>query len=142
MGDEMGYPYCPFVAWPFRKYIEERRHKNTKNYNENFGLRIHCGENVPIVDDHASAYRHFIAHMYIVFRSLRFLQRKLKYGIRIGHGVGFARMLSENMRPPTHRKSSVLLAEMREHATQVLKNIAFEINITSNMYLLGPAMRA
>ncbi|CAF3892043.1 unnamed protein product, partial [Rotaria sp. Silwood1] len=89
-GDEMGYPYCPFVAQPFIKYIQECREVNSK-----FGVRIHCGENVPFADADAGAYRHFIAHMYIVFRCLRFLYRKLEYGIRIGHGIAFARILGD-----------------------------------------------
>lgn len=135
-GDEMGYPYCPFVAWPFLQYIKERRSEN-----QFFGLRIHCGENVPFTDNDVGAYRHFIAHMYIAFRCLRFLHRKLGAGIRIGHGIAFARILGDNMDVSTHRKSSVLLAEMREHAEYVLKNIVFEINITSNEYLLGQALR-
>jgi hypothetical protein len=135
-GDEMGYPYCPFVAWPFIRYIREQRKKNEK-----FGVRIHCGENVPFADIDAGAYRHFIAHMYIVFRCLRFLQRKLRHDIRIGHGVAFARILSERMNKSTHRKSSVLLAEMKDHAKHLLKKIVFEINITSNEYLLGQAIR-
>lgn len=135
-GDEMGYPYCPFVASDFLQYINERRSEN-----RHFGLRIHCGENVLFADTDAGNYRHFIAHMYITFRSLRFLRRKLGTGIRIGHGIAFARILSDSMNSFTHRKSSVLLAEMREHAEYVLKNIVFEINITSNEYLLGQALR-
>ncbi|CAF3888310.1 unnamed protein product, partial [Rotaria sp. Silwood1] len=91
-GDEMGYPYCPFVAQPFIKYIQECREVNSK-----FGVRIHCGENVPFADADAGAYRHFIAHMYIVFRCLRFLYRKLEYGIRIGHGIAFARILGDKL---------------------------------------------
>ena len=132
----MGYPYCPFVARPFIKYIEDCRQHNPK-----FGVRIHCGENVPFVDADAGAYRHFIAHMYIVFRCLRFLYRKLGYGIRIGGGIAFAHILSGNMSNLTHRKSSVLLAEMRDHAKHLLTKIAFEVNITSNAYLLASTLR-
>lgn len=135
-GDEMGYPYCPFIAWPFRRYIRDRRSEN-----KHFGLRIHCGENVPFADSDVGAYRHFIAHMYITFRCLRFLRRKLGTGIRIGHGIAFARILNDCINLPTHRKSSVLLAEMREHAKYILQHIVFEINITSNEYLLGQALR-
>ncbi|CAF2030703.1 unnamed protein product [Rotaria magnacalcarata] len=91
-GDGMGYPYCPFVAWPFIQYINDIREKK----NENFGLRIQCGENVPFADADVGAYRHFIAHMYIVFRCLRFLQRKLKYGIRVGHGIAFGGILGDS----------------------------------------------
>jgi hypothetical protein len=138
-GDELGYPYCPFVAWPFIEYIKDQQER--EGGNPNFGLRIHCGENVPFADNDVDVYRHFIAHMYIVFRCLSFLQRKLKKGIRVGHGVAFARILSGNMSNSTHRKSSVLLADMNYHAQFVLENIAFEVNITSNEYLLGLALR-
>jgi hypothetical protein len=132
----MGYPYCPFVSWEFLQFIDELRGEN-----KNFGLRIHCGENVPFVNANAGAYRHFIAHMYIVFRCLRFLQRKLGHSIRIGHGIAFARILDGSMRISAHRKSSVLLAEIQDHAKHVLSKIAFEVNITSNEYLLGQALR-
>lgn len=130
-GDELGYPYCPFVAWPFIQYVLERRKSNRC-----FGMRIHCGENVVFADNDTGSYRLFVAHMYIVFRCLRYLQRKLKYGIRIGHGVAFGRILGDSMSTTTHRKSSVLLAEIKEHAKYVLPTIAFEVNITSNVYLL------
>jgi hypothetical protein len=141
-GDELGYPYCPFVAHPFIKYINDRRsEKAGDKRNERFGLRIHCGENVIFADDDSSTYRLFIAHMYIVFRCLRFLQCELKSGIRIGHGIAFDRILGKNMSSSRHRKSSVLLAEMREHANYLFKNIAFEVNITSNEYLLGQTLR-
>jgi hypothetical protein len=135
-GDEMGYPYCPFVAWPFLEYVNKRREKN-----KNFGLRFHYGENVVFADINSGVYRHFIAHMYIGFICLRFLKDKLKYGIRIGHGIAFARILDEDMKSLVHRKSSILLAEMKEHYKHVLENIVFEVNITSNKYLLGPALR-
>ena len=38
-GDELGYPYCPFVEHAFIEYIEDRRNKD----NDRFGVRIHCG---------------------------------------------------------------------------------------------------
>ena len=141
-GDELGYPYCPFVARPFITYIDDRR-KGTDGLrkNDNFGLRIHCGENVIYADDDSPAYRLFIAHMYIAFRCLRFLQRELKKGIRIGHGIAFDRILGTTMKSSRHRKSCVLLAEMREHANYLFKTIAFEVNITSNEYLLGQILR-
>ncbi|CAF1210121.1 unnamed protein product, partial [Rotaria magnacalcarata] len=135
-GDEMGFPYCPFVAPEFINYVVKRRSCNTS-----FGLRIHCGENVPFADVDSSAYRHFAAHMYIVFRCLRYLQAKLEYGIRIGHGIAFQRILDGSMKNSKHRKSSVLLAEIQSHARHVFKTIAFEVNITSNEYLLGHALR-
>ena len=87
------------------------------------------------------AYRLFVAHMYIVFRCLRFLQQELEYGIRIGHGIAFDRILGGSMNNTRHRKSSVLLAEIREHAKHLMKTIAFEVNITSNEYLLGQTLR-
>jgi hypothetical protein len=79
--------------------------------------------------------------MYIVFRCLRYLQHELKYGIRIGHGIAFQHILDGSMSTSKHRKSSVLLAEIRNHAQHVFKTIAFEVNITSNEYLLGQALR-
>ncbi|UJR17832.1 hypothetical protein I4U23_004731 [Adineta vaga] len=138
-GDELGYPYCPFVARPFINFIKNEREK--EGGNKNFGVRIHCGENVIFADDNNSAYRLFIAHIYIVFRCLRFLQQELKYGIRIGHGIAFDRILGQNISQSRHRKSSVLLAEMREHANFLFKTIAFEVNLTSNEYLLGQTIR-
>jgi len=78
--------------------------------------------------------------MYIVFRCLRFIQCELKYGIRIGHGIAFDRILGTTMSRSLYRKSSVLLAEMREHAKSLFQNIAFEVNITSNEYLLGQTL--
>jgi len=141
-GDELGYPYCPFVARPFIEYINGRRNgTDGLRKNDNFGLRIHCGENVIYADDDSPAYRLFIAHMYIAFRCLRFLQCELKKGIRIGHGIAFDRILGTTMKSSRHRKSCVLLAEMREHANYLFKTIAFEVNITSNEYLLGQIIR-
>ena len=141
-GDELGYPYCPFVARRFIEYIQERRRIAKENNSKNiFGVRIHCGENVIFADDNTQAYRLFVAHMYIVFRCLRFLQQELEYGIRIGHGIAFDRILGGSMNITRHRKSSVLLAEIREHAKHLMKTIAFEVNITSNEYLLGQTLR-
>lgn len=141
-GDELGYPYCPFVARPFIEYIKKRRQLAEDTGSKNiFGVRIHCGENVTFADDNTKAYRLFVAHMYIVFRSLRFLQQELEFGIRIGHGIAFDRIFGDSMGKLKHRKSSVLLAEIREHAKHLMKAIAFEVNITSNEYLLGQTLR-
>ena len=149
-GDELGYPYCPFVARPFIEYVLERRGegrdkgRNKDNdiyFNKYFGMRVHGGENVKYADHDNPAYRLFIAHMYIVFRSLLFLQQKLRYGIRIGHGIAFNHILSANLSTPRHRKSSVLLAEMHALAKILFRKIAFEVNLTSNEYLLGQSLR-
>jgi hypothetical protein len=141
-GDELGHPYCPFVAHKFIKYIRKRRDVAVNTGSKNiFGVRIHCGENVTFADDKTQAYRLFVSHMYIVFRSLRFLQQELGYGIRIGHGIAFDRILGKSMSISRYRKSSVLLAEIREHAKHLMKTIAFEVNITSNEYLLGQTLR-
>ena len=138
-GDELGYPDCPFVARPFIEYVQNCR--KTMGGKNIFGMRIHCGENVIFADDNTQAYRLFVAHMYIVFRCLRFLQQELEYGIRIGHGVAFDRIFRDKMIISRHRKSSTLLAEIREHGKYLMKTIAFEVNITSNEYLLGQALR-
>ena len=161
-GDELGYTYCPFVARPFIEFVLERRGKHAdepkdepkdehkdehkddpkdKYINKYFGMRVHGGENVKYADHDNPAYRSFIAHMYIVFRSLLFLQKQLKYGIRIGHGIAFKHILSANLSTPRHRKSSVLLAEMHALAKILFQKVAFEINMTSNEYLLGQSIR-
>jgi hypothetical protein len=104
-------------------------------------MRIHCGENVPFADANSAVYRLFVSHMYIVFRCLLFLQRHLKYGIRIGHGIAFERILDTSIARPKHRKSSVILGEIRHYAEHLFKTIAFEVNITSNEYLIANSLR-
>ncbi|CAF3613386.1 unnamed protein product [Rotaria socialis] len=135
-GDELGHPYCPFIAHEFIKFVQEiRREKRTKN----FGIRIHAGENVPFVRPELPGYRLFVAHMYILFRCIHFLKMKLGKNIRVGHGVAFDKLLSiENYK---YRKSSILVAEMKRYAKSVFSDIPFEVNITSNLYLLGDAVR-
>lgn len=135
-GDELGYPYCSFVARPFIKFVWKRR-----KTNKYFGVRVHGGENVKYINEDSPAYRLFITHMYIVFRCLLFLQKKLKYGIRVGHGIAFNRILNADLNSAKFRKSSVLLAEMQDHVNYLFKKIAFEVNLTSNEYLLGQTLR-
>ncbi|CAF1666966.1 unnamed protein product, partial [Adineta ricciae] len=143
-GDESGFPYCPFVAPSFINYIQKRRKisKETPSLERNlFGVRVHCGENVMFADTKIPGYRLFIAHMYIVFRCLLFLQKELQYGIRIGHGIAFDRIFDGTMSKLRYRKSSVILADIQERAQDLMKTIAFEVNITSNEYLLGQTLR-
>lgn len=147
-GDELGYPYCLFVTRPFITYVQDIRNAEengqptmTRKKYPHFGVRVHCGENVQYADADAPSYRSFIAHMYIVFCCLRYLRYKLNYGIRIGHGIGFERILGESMSSSQYRKSSILRAEMRHQAQKLFENIAFEVNITSNEYLLGDSLR-
>ena len=136
-GDELGYPYCPFVARPFIKFVSDRRAEGKKY----FGVRVHCGENVKFASHENPAYRLFVVHMYIVFRCLLFLQQELKYGIRIGHGIAFDHILGAPLNSSKYRKSSVLMAEMRNNAYYLFQKIAFEVNMTSNEYLLGQVLR-
>ncbi|CAF0952646.1 unnamed protein product [Adineta steineri] len=133
-GDELGYPYCPFVANEFLQFVYRAR-----EFNPNFGVRIHCAENVPFVSPELSGYRLYAAHMYIVYRCLDFLKKKLKSNIRVGHGIAFDKLLS--IKNYKFRKSSVLVAEIQKNAESVFSTIPFEINITSNYYLLGDAIR-
>ena len=133
-GDEVGHPYCPFVAHEFIRFVKEARKQNS-----NFGVRIHSAENVPFIGPELPGYRLFAAHMYILYRCIDFLKRRLKSNIRIGHGIGFDKLLS--IKNYKYRKSSVLVAEMQSTAKSVLKSIPFEVNITSNFYLLGDAIR-
>ncbi|CAF1216108.1 unnamed protein product, partial [Didymodactylos carnosus] len=135
-GDESGYPYCPFVAHEFLAYIIHCR-----SINYYFGIRIHGGENVSVVNANLPGYRLFVAHMYIFFQSLQYLQKKLGCGIRIGHGIAFELILGDNGSITRERKSSVLLSEMQKLGKDVLKQITFEVNLTSNIYLLGTSVR-
>ncbi|CAF2684675.1 unnamed protein product [Rotaria sp. Silwood2] len=57
-GDELGHPYCAFLAHEFIGFVQESREKNP-----NFGLRIHAGENVPFVRPELPGYRLFVAHI-------------------------------------------------------------------------------
>lgn len=133
-GDEFGFPYCPFVAYEFLRFLRDATQKNHA-----FGVRIHCAENVPFVRPELPGYRLFAAHMYIIYCCIDFLKDKLGSNIRVGHGIAFDKLLSiENYK---HRKSSVLAAEIRNRAKSLFSSIPFEINITSNFYLLGDAIR-
>lgn len=102
-----------------------------KKNNEYFGSRIYGGENVKFANKDNPAYRLFVAHMHIVFRRLLYLQQKLKYGIRIDH------ILGGDLNASKYRKSSILMAEIRNDAFYVFRNITFEVNMTSNEYLLA-----
>lgn len=133
-GDELGHPYCPFVAHEFIDFVTDARKQN-----RSFGVRIHAAENVPFIRPDLSGYRLFAAHMYILYRCIDFLKKKLKTNIRVGHGIAFDKLLSiENYK---YRKSSVLVAEMQRNVESVFSEIPFEVNITSNFYLLGDALR-
>lgn len=128
-GDEFGRPYCPFVTNSFLKFVLDMR----RLHNAQFGIRIHCGENVPVLSSKQPAFRMFASHMYICFRALEFLKGELKQGIRIGHGVTFVSVFSDEF--ISGRKSDVLLAEICA-MRRVFDEIPFEVNLTSNLYLL------
>ena len=90
VGDEMGYPYCPFVSRMFLDFVRDMREVNGR-----FGVRVHAAENVPLVRPNQSGFRMYAAHMYILFLGIRFLIDKLCVTkddppIRIGHGIAFA----------------------------------------------------
>ncbi|CAF1957546.1 unnamed protein product [Rotaria magnacalcarata] len=140
-GDELGYPYCPFVSKKFIRHVNKVR--NANDGNPNYGLRIHGGENVAAVNSTLPGYHLFVSHMYIVVLSIQYLQQELKHGIRIGHGVAFDIILNynEEKENPSQRKSSVLMAEMKRILKKILKTIPVEVNITSNYYLLGQSVR-
>ncbi|CAF2268490.1 unnamed protein product [Rotaria magnacalcarata] len=140
-GDELGYPYCPFVSTKFIEHVNKVR--NANDGNPNYGLRIHGGENVAAVNSTLPGYHLFVSHMYIVVLSIQYLQQELKHGIRIGHGVAFDIILNynEEKKNQSQRKSSVLMAEMKRILKKILKTIPLEVNITSNYYLLGQSVR-
>lgn len=133
-GDELGFPYCPFVAYEFLRFLRDASEKNKA-----FGVRIHCAENVPFVRPKLPGYRLFAAHMYIIYRCIEFLKDKLRSNIRVGHGIAFDKLLS--IKNYKYRKSNVLVAEIRNSAKSLFSSIPFEVNITSNFYLLGDAIR-
>ncbi|CAF5190034.1 unnamed protein product, partial [Rotaria magnacalcarata] len=133
-GDELGHPYCPFVAHEFIEFVRDAR-----KHNRSFGVRIHAAENAPFIRPDLPGYRLFAAHMYILYRCIDFLKRKLKTNIRVGHGIAFDKLLS--IKNYKFRKSSVLVAQMKRNAKSVFSEIPFEVNITSNFYLLGGAIR-
>jgi hypothetical protein len=136
-GDELGFPYCPFVAKEFIKHVKTQR-----KWNPNYGLRIHGGENVAVIHSTLPGYHLFVAHMYIVLLSIEYLKQKLLYGIRVGHGIAFNIIFNYDApNESSSRKSSVLMAEMKELSRKILQNIPLEVNITSNVYLLGEAVR-
>ncbi|CAF5029648.1 unnamed protein product, partial [Rotaria sp. Silwood1] len=89
LGDELGYPYCPFVAYEFLRFVRDARQANSA-----FGTRIHSGENVPFARPELPGYRLFAAHMYILYRCLAFLKEELGSNIRVGHGIAFDKLLS------------------------------------------------
>ena len=137
-GDELGFPYCPFVTSRFVKFVEDARLRNPR-----FGLRIHCAENVPLIRPLEPEFRMFMAHMYIVFRGLEYLVTRLGgKSIRIGHGVAFAWFLQPSRDHDLGRKSSVLAEEIRALAPIALLDVIFEVNPTSNWYLLPEALRS
>ncbi|CAF1478058.1 unnamed protein product [Adineta steineri] len=119
-GDELGHPYCPFIAYEFIEFVKEARRKNM-----NFGIRIHCAENVPFIRPELPGYRLFAAHMYILYRCIDFLKRKLKSHIRIGHGIAFDKLLSIDNHK--YRKSSVLVEEIKRNAKALFSSIPFEV---------------
>jgi len=137
-GDELGFPYCPFVTSRFLKFVQVARLRNPR-----FGLRIHCAENVPLIRPSEPGFRMFMAHMYIVFRGLEYLVSCLGgRSIRIGHGVAFSWFLQPSRDQDVERKSSVLAEEIRALAPIALSGVIFEVNPTSNLYLLPEALRS
>ncbi|CAF3391108.1 unnamed protein product [Rotaria socialis] len=134
LGDELGHPCCPFVAHEFIEFVRDAR-----KHNRTFGVRIHAAENAPFIRPDLPGYRLFAAHMYILYRCIDFLKRKLQTNIRVGHGIAFDKLLS--IKNYKFRKSSVLVAQMKRDAKSVFSEIPFEVNITSNFYLLGGAIR-
>jgi len=135
-GDELGYPYIPFVAHVFIDAVRFIRN----SANAKFGVRIHCAENVPVIESNHPAFRLFIAHMYTVFRGLHYLA-DTQVGIlpRIGHGIGFPAITMAST--CSDRKSGVLLDEMKALLPALLNQLTFELNPTSNFYLVKASGR-
>eukprot|EP00835_Amoeboradix_gromovi_P005039 NODE_438_length_8605_cov_0.277334.p1 type:complete len:1145 gc:universal NODE_438_length_8605_cov_0.277334:3849-7283(+) len=141
-GDEKGYPFCTFVTHKFVNFVQERRKVNSR-----FGIRIHCAENIPTVRSTSNAYRMLSAHMYITYLCLKYLNSIFgktddSYPIRIGHGVGFINLFTNkdeetsNSTLSTDTRKSAILINAIQNDRSLFYNFLFEINLTSNSFLL------
>jgi hypothetical protein len=123
MGDELGFPYCPFWIDEFIQFAQRRLHQTKR-----FGLRAHTGEISSYYLDLdkktqkiiPKRYRVYQEHKQIVYGWIeRFLQKIQSCGdpkpcYRFGHGV------------------LLMLGQEKE-----LSNLPIEVNLTSNCHLLN-----
>jgi hypothetical protein len=127
MGDELGYPYIPFVTNAFIQFIKD----------EKLGVRIHGGENVLYTSPKHKAFRGFAVHMWILTEGIKYLQDNIKgLQLRIGHGVAYSTILDNKIQLESNFRWSMLLLKDINSQKECLKPYPFELNLTSNHYLL------
>jgi hypothetical protein len=128
-GEELGYPYCPFITQPFLNFI-----RSATIHNPRFGVRIHCAETIPLIDSYLPGFALFCNHLFISFIIIKYLIEN-NIRVRIGHGVVFATVMASQYGDDIHRKSAVKLKYIQDQR-HVFKKTVFELNLTSNFYLL------
>jgi hypothetical protein len=131
MGDEMGYPYIPFVRKEFVTFV-----KKCHEFNPRFGIRIHGGESVPPMADRDA----YVLHMKYLTHSLMLLSRVHSVPLRVGHGIALVHWQEEVLRDSRNRtpfgKNDVAASDFLFACLFDQMNIPLEVNITSNIYLL------
>lgn len=115
MGDEHGYPYCPFFLPEFIEFAKEMHETNPR-----FGFRIHAGEfKLSAVEEIKKAQE---CHIDILYDTIKLIDKNKyneKIPIRIGHGIAFV----------SSEKNNEILDHFKE-------NIPIEMNFTSNNILV------
>lgn len=123
VGDELGFPYSPFLHPHFTDIIKAFRKENDR-----FGIRLHAGEGIPrgstaVVEGGGQLFPAFLAHLGISVETLRRLSTTHPgIRLRIGHGVGYL---------VSHPMVVAFRAQLK-----ALK-ITFELNLSSNHTLLA-----
>jgi hypothetical protein len=135
MGDELGFPYCPFWLTEFAEFAKRRKlYRKTLHGIEDprFGLRAHMGE----VSAHyfgsettlSKVVRHeytaYSRHCRIVLKYMHKFAEQASHH-RYGHGVTIMHAMCE----PEQQFEQKLL--------QMSDQIPIEVNLSSNCYLLN-----
>lgn len=121
VGDEYGFPYCAFVH---RDFIgNDGIVMKMREYHPKFGIRIHCGESVPMPIP-GPGNEAFETHLEITFNAIRRIQSSIKSNLRLGHAVAFL------------QKNSQMASGICNFITSQQSKIYCELNMTSNEYLL------
>ena len=140
-GDELGYPYCPFMLDEFLQLATRFR----------LSYRVHCGEGVLLEHEDSQIRRAMMAHLHI---SLMAVRRIVAAHIpcRIGHGVAILSALHDirtrvrhgdrllARRPPGSEDSLARILDdgnaLAPFDVILADEVLIEINMTSNSYLL------
>ena len=140
-GDELGYPYCPFMLDEFLQLATRFR----------LSYRVHCGEGVLLEHEDSQIRQAMMAHLHI---SLMAVRRIVAAHIpcRIGHGVAILSALRDirtrrrhgdrllAQRPPGSEDSLARIPDdgnaLAPFDVILADEVLIEINMTSNSYLL------